>query len=87
MAGEKQMNNKFQFTNIDDSNNQIESDNYNEIMKENEQNNIDIPISNREESIINVSLPEEKSTPVVQPIFDGECDVCYGSRFLEKEYK
>ena len=66
------MNNKFQFTNIDDSNNQIESDNYNEIMKENEQNNIDIPISNREESIINVSLPEEKSTPVVQSIIDNK---------------
>ena len=24
---------------------------------------------------------------VVKPIFDGEADVCYGSRFLEKEYK
>ncbi|MCR4581058.1 MAG: glycosyltransferase family 2 protein [Bacilli bacterium] len=24
---------------------------------------------------------------VVKPILDGECDVCYGSRFLEKEYK
>ena len=24
---------------------------------------------------------------VVKPILDGECDVCYGSRFLNKEYK
>ena len=24
---------------------------------------------------------------VVKPIFDGEADVCYGSRFLNKEYK
>lgn len=24
---------------------------------------------------------------VVKPIFDGEVDVCYGSRFLEEEYK
>ncbi len=24
---------------------------------------------------------------VVEPIFKGECDVCYGSRFLNKEYK
>ena len=24
---------------------------------------------------------------VVKPIFDGECDVCYGSRFLDSEYK
>ena len=24
---------------------------------------------------------------VVKPVFDGKCDVCYGSRFLDSEYK
>ena len=29
----------------------------------------------------------EEIPSVVKPIFDGKVDVCYGSRFLEKEYK
>jgi len=29
----------------------------------------------------------EEIPSVVKPIFDGKADVCYGSRFLEKEYK
>ena len=29
----------------------------------------------------------EEIPSVVKPIFDGEVDVCYGSRFLNKEYK
>jgi glycosyltransferase involved in cell wall biosynthesis len=29
----------------------------------------------------------EEIPSVVKPIFDGEADVCYGSRFLESEYK
>ena len=66
------MNNKFQFINVNESNSQIENDDYNEITKENEEKNIDNLVSNKEESIIEVSLPEEKSTPVVQPIFDNK---------------
>ena len=31
---------------------------------------------------------DSKEIPkVVKPVFDGKCDVCYGSRFLNSEYK
>ena len=65
------MNKKFQFINLDESDNLIENDNSNEIMKENEEQIIDIPILDKEEPILEVSIPE-KPTPIDQPIFDNK---------------
>lgn len=68
------MNNKFQFINLDKSDNLTENDNSNEIIKENDEQIIDIPISDKEEPILEVSIPEENPFQENQPIFDNKED-------------